>query len=192
MNLTRDRIQSIGWLTVLLICLGATVALTLRVNAVKGQLRDTEKHIVYVERNIDFLETEFQTRSNQQQLKEINDVEFGYQAPKADQYIEGERQLAVLGTAPGPGAPEPIRYASADPVTGESGNPIMAMVSPVNGKSEAGADAAASDAEAAASKPADKSGKVGRDPERDQLAREAADLSRRLSQIKVADAGAGH
>lgn len=181
MNLTRDRIQSIGWLTVLLVCLALTVALSLRVNAVKGRLHDTERRIVSVQRSIDFLETEFQTRSNQQQLKEINEVEFGYLAPTADQYIEGERQLAALGTARGPGAPEPIRYASAEPVTGDgSDSPIMAMVSPVTGTSDSGG-AAKSSAKT-----------IGRDPEREQLAQDAAELGKRLASVRVADAGAGH
>ena len=183
MNLTRDRVQSIGWLSVLLICLALTVALTLRVNAVKGRLNDTERRIVSVERNIDFLETEFQTRSNQQQLAALNDVEFGYQAPKADQYIEGERQLASLGTARAPGAPEPIRYASADPVSDSAAaNPILAMVSPVTGTAKAATAPASISVEKTA----------GRDPEREQIAREAAELGKRLSSVRVADAGAGH
>ena len=34
MNLTRDRVHSIGWMTVLLICGALSIALMLRVNAV--------------------------------------------------------------------------------------------------------------------------------------------------------------
>ncbi|MFD2135552.1 hypothetical protein ACFSLT_10625 [Novosphingobium resinovorum] len=83
MNLTSDRIRSIGWVSVLVVCFAGTVGLTLRVNAVKSQVHDTDKKIVWVKRDIDFLQTEFQTRSNQQALRDLNDLEFGYKAPTA-------------------------------------------------------------------------------------------------------------
>jgi len=187
MNLTRDRVRSIGWMSVLLICGAVTLALTLRVNAVKSQVYATERKIVGVQQEINFLETEFQTRSNQQALAELNDLEFGYKAPGAGQYIEGERQLAALGKAPGPGAPAPIRYANAE-VTGENatseGTSLLAMVSPVSGATAA----AVPEAERAAAKQAAANKGDGRDPERSQLVREAGDLSRRLAEIKVAEA----
>ncbi len=137
MNLTRDRVRSIGWAFVLTVCLALTAVLTLRVNAVKGQVHEAETRIVSLKRDIIFLETEFQTRANQQQLKALNDVEFGYVAPRAAQYIEGERQLAALGKPRGPGAPSPIRVASAIGETGAT--PFMAMVSPVTGKAKSSA-----------------------------------------------------
>ncbi|MCJ2179235.1 hypothetical protein [Novosphingobium album (ex Hu et al. 2023)] len=178
MNLTSDRIRSIGWASVLLVCGAMTIALTLRVNAVKSQVYDTEKKMVWVQQDIDFLQTEFQTRSNQQALRQLNDLEFGYKAPVAGQYIEGERQLAALGMAAGPGAPQPIRYANAEkPVSQDTGSSLLAMVSPV-----AGATAAA------LSEPAPATAK-GRDPERAELARDAAALGKRLARIEVAEAG---
>ncbi|MCJ2185064.1 hypothetical protein MTR62_20590, partial [Novosphingobium sp. 1949] len=114
MNLTQDRVRSIGWISVLVVCGAMLVALTLRVNAVKSEVYATEKRMVYTQQQINFLETEFQTRANQQALKKLNDLEFGYQAPGAGQYLEGERQLAALGAPAGPDAPAPIRFASAD------------------------------------------------------------------------------
>lgn len=179
MNLTRDRVHSIGWISVLLVCGALTIGLTLRVNAVKSQVHDAEKRIVWVQQDINFLETEFQTRSNQQALKELNELEFGYKAPTAGQYIEGERQLAALGMPVGPGAPAPIRYANAE-TTGEDGQSdnggLLAMVSPVSGAN-------------AASQPEPKgAGGKNRDPERDQMARDAAALGSRLARIEVAEA----
>jgi hypothetical protein len=177
MNLTRDRVHSIGWMTVLLVCGALSMVLMLRVNAVKSQVASSEKHIVYLKRDIDFLQTEFQTRSNQQQLKTLNDVEFGYEAPRAEQYIEGERQLAALGKAAGPGAPSPIRYASADGVAGSDtavssgGAQLLAMVSPVTGAVSGGAKTA-SDAGS------DKEGRV--------LAHDARNLGKRLARIEIA------
>lgn len=176
MNLTRDRVHSIGWMTVLLICGAFSMALMLRVNAVKSQVAGREKHIVYLKRDIDFLQTEFQTRSNQQQLKTLNDVEFGYEAPRAEQYIEGERQLAALGKAPAPGAPSPIRYASADGVSDEAqggGTQLMAMVSPVSGTAPTAAKTASD---------AGSDDKV----ESKALARDAHNLGKRLARIELA------
>jgi hypothetical protein len=175
MNLTRDRVHSIGWMTVLLVCGAFSLALMLRVNAVKSQVAGNEKRIVYLQRDIDFLQTEFQTRSNQQQLKTLNDVEFGYEAPRAEQYIEGERQLAALGKAPAPGAPKPIRYASAEPLLedGEEGaSRLLAMVSPV-----AGAASGTSEA-----KDAPKDEKA----EAKELARQARNLGKRLARVETA------
>lgn len=185
MNFTSDRIRSIGWISVLVVCGAITVGLTLRVNAVKSQVHDTEKRIVYVQQDIDFLETEFQTRSNQQALREINDLEFGYKAPVAGQYIEGERQLAALGKPAGPGAPQPIRYANAEQAgedggsagKGEGGS-LLAMVSPVTGATAAALPEGAKGARAS-----------GRDPEREAIARDAAALGKRLARIEVAEAG---
>jgi hypothetical protein len=135
MNLTRDRVRSIGWAAVLLICLFITVALTFRVNAVKGQVQLAERQIVELRRQKLLLETEFETRANQQQLASLNNVEFGYQAPTAGQYLEGERQLASLGKARGPNAPSPIRVANAA-VPAEA-SLLPAMVSPLTGKAMA-------------------------------------------------------
>ena len=132
MNLTRDRVRSIGWALVLTICGGLLLALTFRVNAVKSEVRLAERELVALRQEKLFLETEFEARSNQQQLKALNDVEFGYEAPRAEQYIEGERQLLALGKPRGPGAPKPIRVASA--ATGDEQSAFPAMVSPLTGK----------------------------------------------------------
>jgi len=110
MNLTRDRMHTIGWGMTLVICLALTLALTFRVNAVKSQVRLADRQIAGLRQEKLFLETEFQTRASQQQLKAFNDVDFGYSAPTAEQYLESERQLAALGK------PTPIRVASADGV----------------------------------------------------------------------------
>ena len=143
MNLTRDRVYSLGWAFVLSVCFALTMALVFRVNAVKSEVQLAERRIVALKQEKLFLETEFQARSNQQQLKELNDVEFGYEAPKAEQYIEGERQLATLGKPRAPGAPKPIRVASVAADGDRMSFP--SLVSPLTGKSLAveAADAAA-------------------------------------------------
>ena len=135
MNLTQDRLRSIGWAAVLMTCFTLTIVLTFKVNAVKSQVRLAERQIAATKQQKLFLETEFEARANQQQLKSLNDVEFGYQAPTAGQYLEGERQLAALGKARGPDAPIPIRVASAAISPDDGGGP--AMVSSLSGKAMA-------------------------------------------------------
>jgi hypothetical protein len=135
MNLTRDRVQSIGWAVVLTVCFAITVGLTLRVNAVKSQVRLAERQVVALRQEKLFLETEFEARANQQQLRSINAVEFGYEAPTAGQYLENERQLAALSKPREADAPAPIRVAAA--INPDDASAIVAMVSPLTGKAVA-------------------------------------------------------
>lgn len=114
-----SRIRQIGWALVLGICFAILLALTFQVNAVKSDVRLVERKIIAAERSKMMLETEFQTRASQHQLADWNAVEFGYAAPRADQYVEHERQLAQLGTPRGIDAPEPIRVAAAHSVAVE-------------------------------------------------------------------------
>ncbi len=116
-----SRIRQIGWLLVLGACFAGLLALTFKVNAVKSDVRLIERKIIAAEQSKLMLETEFQTRASQQQLADWNAVEFGYSAPRADQYVEHETQLAVLGTPRGMGAPKPIRVAMNRPVAEEPG-----------------------------------------------------------------------
>ena len=58
MNLTRDRMRSIGWAAILLGCLAFTVVLTFKVNAVKSQVRLAERQILSVKQDKMLLETE--------------------------------------------------------------------------------------------------------------------------------------
>ena len=140
--MNRSHVRSIGWAMILTVCLGALAALTLRVNAVKSQVRLTERQILALRQDKDLLETEFQTRANQQQLSQINAVEFGYKAPTPGQYLEGERQLASLGKPRAADAPAPIMVASTDGTAGNRAQAIPApnypgMVSPLTGEAMA-------------------------------------------------------
>ena len=166
MNITPDRLRSIGWSAMLGLCFVLLVALTFKVNAVKGQVRQAEREIVALRQEKLFLETEYETRANQQQLTAMNAVEFGYKAPAAGQYLQGERDLAQFGKAQAADAPAPIQMASAEQAgktasDGLTGTP--AMVSPLTGK-----------AMVSSSKGGDSHG--------------AAGLSNRLSQLKLSEA----
>ena len=106
-----SRIRQIGWALVLGICFALLLALTFKVNAVKSDVRLAERQIIAAQQAKLMLDTEFETRASQQQLSDWNAVEFGYAAPRADQYLESERQLAVLATPRGIDAPAPVRVA---------------------------------------------------------------------------------
>lgn len=128
-----SRMRQIGWIASLGLCIGIFMILSFNVHAVKSEVQLAERKIVALERENQMLETEFQTRANQRQLASWNAVEFGYEAPRADQYLDGERQLASLGQPLAPGAPAPIRVARAE--TGDGTVPVQTadMVSPLTG-----------------------------------------------------------
>jgi hypothetical protein len=106
--------RSLGWMAVLVTCLALMVVLSFKVHAVKSEVLLAERQILGLKREAMLLETEFETRASQRQLASWNAVEFGYEAPRADQFLDGERQLASLGQRRAPDAPAPIMLARAD------------------------------------------------------------------------------
>jgi hypothetical protein len=145
MIMTARRLRSMGWLATLVVCAALVMVLAFRVNALRSQVHQSQARIIALKQETMYLETEFETRANQQQLKAWNDVEFGYTAPTAAQYLDNERQLAAYAKPVEPGAPAPIRVASADDSVAAAAA-FPAMVSPMTGKS------VASDAAPAAAK----------------------------------------
>ncbi len=134
MIVSNASLHKIGWAMILTICAALLLALTFKVNAVKSQVRLTERKILVLRQDKDLLETEFETRANQHQLASLNDVDFGYAAPTPGQYLDGERQLIALGKARPEGAPTPIMVASADTAKQSA---LADMVSPLTGKAMA-------------------------------------------------------
>ncbi|WP_298188709.1 hypothetical protein [Novosphingobium sp.] len=155
MMVSANRFRSIGWIALLLVCAAGVMVLAFRVNALRSQVHRTEQQIIALRKEKLYLETEVETRANQQQLKLWNDVEFGYVAPTAGQYLANERQLAAFAKPDGPDAPAPIRVASADDaVAAEAAFP--SVLSDLAGAADIAAPVAASDeGEKAAARPAD-------------------------------------
>ena len=123
--------RRVGWVAVLAVCFALLVGLSLRVNALRSEVRVAERKIVALRHETMYLETEFETRANQQQLAQWNAVEFGYIAPGAGQYLENERELAALGQPAAADAPAPIRVAA---VSDAPVSALPTMVSPLTGK----------------------------------------------------------
>lgn len=134
----QSRLRKFGWLALLLIGLAVFIMLSFQTHAVRSEVQFAEREIIALEREAGMLETEFQTRASQRQLSDWNAVEFGYSAPRADQYLENERQLASLGSSELPDAPTPLRVArtvSLAAIGGETEEmPALTMVSPITGK----------------------------------------------------------
>lgn len=124
-----SRLRQIGWAMALGLVFVLFAALSFRVSAVKSDVIRAERQIIALTQENMRLETEFETRANQQQLANWNAVDFGYIAPRADQYLENERQLASLSQPVLPDAPSPIRVARA-----EASADFPTMVSPLTGK----------------------------------------------------------
>ena len=155
MMVSAHRFRSIGWIALLLVCAAVVMVLAFRVNALRSQVHRTELQIIALRKEKLYLETEVETRANQQQLKLWNDVEFGYVAPTAGQYLANERQLAAFAKPDGPDSPEPIRVASADDaVAAEAAFP--SVLSSIAGAADIAAPVVTSgDDETAPAKPVD-------------------------------------
>jgi hypothetical protein len=131
--MSSNQARSWGWAAVLMVCAALVIILSFKVHAVKSEVLLAERQLIALQRETLLLETEFQTRASQNQLSEWNTVEFGYGAPRAAQFLEGERQLASLGQRPGPDAPSPIRLARADSTDSIAAAAAAPMRSPLSG-----------------------------------------------------------
>jgi hypothetical protein len=113
----QSRIRRIGWLAALGTCIMLYALLHVKVNAVHAEVVRAEREIVRLENQNLLLETEFLTRSSQVQLAAWNRVDFGFEAPRAEQFIERPIQLAGMNS--GEDMPEFPQLVS--PLTG---NPV--------------------------------------------------------------------
>lgn len=125
-----SRLRQTGWFVLLTLCGVVFLVLTFHVNSVKNKVHLAERTIIRLEREKQTLEIEFEARASQQQLANWNKIDFGYEAPRADQYLDSPRQLAALGLARDANAPAPIRVAR---VEDEDEQTRISMVSPITG-----------------------------------------------------------
>lgn len=108
MKLAAKRLEGIGWLALVFLVAILLYPLSLSVATLRSDLARTDREIVSVKKEIRYLETEFSARANLRQLEHWNKMEYGYVAPKASQYLEGERALANLG---GKNLRKPVKVA---------------------------------------------------------------------------------
>jgi len=108
------QLRRMGWIALLALLTGLYLMLHFKVQAVHSDVVRAERRIVSLEQEKLLLATEFETRSNQMQLAAWNQVDFGYVAPTAGQFLEGKRQLASLGAGAVLPGSSPIMLANAD------------------------------------------------------------------------------
>jgi len=107
------QLRRIGWIALLALLTGMYLLLHFKVQAVHSDVVRSERRIVALEQEKLLLATEFETRANQMQLAAWNQVDFGYVAPTASQFLGGERQLASLGAAAQLPGSSPVELAQA-------------------------------------------------------------------------------
>ncbi len=120
MSLAMKRLKNIGWLALVFLVLITLYPLSLHVASMHSDLVNVDNKILSTKREISFLQAELRTRASMQQLEEWNDLQFGYSAPTADQFLKGEAELASLG--------------GQSPIT----QPVMVAVSTSDGVAPAG------------------------------------------------------
>ncbi|MDZ7588770.1 MAG: hypothetical protein U5J78_06425 [Parasphingorhabdus sp.] len=98
MKLAAKRLENIGWLALVFCVAILLYPLSLSVATLRSDLSRIDRRIVATKQDIRYLETEFGARANLLQLERWNRMEYGYEAPRAAQYLDGERALANLGT----------------------------------------------------------------------------------------------
>jgi hypothetical protein len=125
MTLAMKKLQNVGWLTFVFAIAILLYPLSLNVAAVRSDLERIDRKVMDTKREISFLEAELATRANVAQLDEWNELLYGYQAPTAAQFLDGERALAQIGGVGADATPVLVSVSDADGIgpAGEIGRP---------------------------------------------------------------------
>lgn len=113
-----QRMRPIGWVAGVAGAALSFYLVSLQVASTRGALESAERKIAVTERQIRHLETEFSARASLRQLEAYNQEVLALAAPKAEQYLTNEIQLASYSAAEGGdiGKPAaPVALASAEP-----------------------------------------------------------------------------
>lgn len=113
-----QRMRPIGWVAGVAGAALSFYLVSLQVASTRGALESAERKIAVAERQIRHLETEFSARASLRQLEAYNQEVLALAAPRAEQYLTHEVQLASYSPAEGGdiGKPAaPVALASAEP-----------------------------------------------------------------------------
>lgn len=101
MTLAMKKMQGIGWVALVFMVAILLYPLSLNVASLHSDIIRVDRNILSAKKEISYLQAELRARASLTQLEEWNDLLYGYTAPSAAQYLDGERALADLGgTAP--------------------------------------------------------------------------------------------
>lgn len=128
MLMAARKLQGIGLVLLVLLLAMTFYPMSLKVASKRSELARVERDIRSSRENIRYLETELGARASLRQLERWNAESFAYSAPTAAQYLEGERQLANLGSFAGADRERlavvaPVQAATAM-VVSVDGNPV--------------------------------------------------------------------
>jgi hypothetical protein len=109
------RLRPIGWVAGVAGAALGFYLVSLQVAAERTALESVERRILVTQRQIRQLETEFGARASLRQLESYNDEVLALAAPKVDQYLTSEVQLASYAPAEGGDIGKPaVALASAE------------------------------------------------------------------------------
>jgi hypothetical protein len=91
-----QRFRAVGYVAMVAIAATILYLISLQVAAERGKLEAVERQIVQAQREMRQLQTELGTRASMRQLEKWNGDVLALSAPKADQYVHGQVQLAAL------------------------------------------------------------------------------------------------
>ena len=133
-----QRLRPIGWVAGVAGAALAFYLVSLQVAAERTHLESTERKIALTQRQIRHLETEFSARASLRQLEAYNNEVLALAAPKVDQYLTSEVQLASY--VPGEGLPQAqaprTALASAQTVTAAPARPVLRPAVVTDARSE--------------------------------------------------------
>jgi hypothetical protein len=107
--------KSVVWVAMIGAAALTCYMFSLRVAEERAGLAELDAQITRVEGSIRTLKTELGTRGRVQQLEHWASAEFGFTAPRASQYLDGEVTLARLELPADNEAEAPMRMAGAAP-----------------------------------------------------------------------------
>ena len=102
------RLRPIGWVAGVAGAALCFYLVSLQVAAERTALESTERRIAVTERQIRQLETEFSARASLRQLESYNNEVLALSAPKVQQYLTNEVQLASYSPADGADIGKPV------------------------------------------------------------------------------------
>jgi len=110
-----QRMRPIGWVAGVAAAALSFYLVSLQVASERAALESTNRKIEITQRQIRHLETEFSARASLRQLEAYNNEVLALAAPKVDQYLTSEVQLASY--VPGEGLPQAQKTALASAQT---------------------------------------------------------------------------
>ncbi len=100
MSSKTNPLRNIGWFALIFLVVILLYPLSLNVATLRSDLMKVDREILATQKHINYLQAELKTRANLQQLEEWNELLYGFKAPTAAQFADGDRALANLGKKP--------------------------------------------------------------------------------------------